>query len=602
MKSNVTMDDKVQAALESVGVDERAACFILLMSGIAAGTGILGTSILMLATYRSRRAMFKGTEGRQEPSVMGAPVSPQDVSVVMPTKLLRAPPQQHQPISERRRRAQVFTAFFCTFGMCIAVVLHGIISNTLSMDTGLKWESYALLLSAGCCWMVFQAGVLAVQLEPGRGYSWTSFGEAMLSGITPFVADSFDTLKDTMFGGLCFLSDKSGLHVLGGISWAYLLLFHVWLIFSKETRFLAEFFANHFSVFALPTRDLKSAPDGLSCGEKLLAQIGKQLARTKRQLLLVENIPQAWFAIMFLAMEGGSVVVTLLNLATPALQVLVSWCCYGRVQRRLGRWYIQRLQSAIDDCDEVLIRRLCGEIGEGPELLAVTLDSAIDDGGEVLRRCLCCEIAQSDHLAQAVPLSRCLRAIALASASDEVDRGHVITSFKLDEKSLHIVRECLEAGCRADGVLDLRETGLGNWPALLKEITAFALELPCVAELNLCANRLTADNAMRMAVFLLRARGSPGSLKRLQLGENLLQDCGAEAIIDALPYISGLRELSLSRNQIGDAGARAVAAKLPECPALEYLDMSGNDFGAEAKEGLEKACREHCPKIVLIMH
>ena len=163
MNSNDTMDETIQAALESVGVDERAAHFFLLMSGIAAGTGILGTSILVLATHCSRRAMPKGTEGHLEPSVMGAPVSPQDVSVVMP---LRGPQQHQHHASVARRRAQVLPAFCCTFGLCIAVVLQRIISNTLSKDTGLKWESYTLLLAAGCCWMIIQAGVLAIQLEP----------------------------------------------------------------------------------------------------------------------------------------------------------------------------------------------------------------------------------------------------------------------------------------------------------------------------------------------------------------------------------------------------------------------------------------------------
>ena len=337
---NSTVEDTAKAVLERVGVDDRAAHFLLLMSGIAAGTCVVGTLILMLATYRSGRALLSSSEGRQEPSVVGAPASPQDVRLTLPSEPLRGPQTQPQQVSPKRRFQQVLAAFFCTFGLCIAVVLDGIIHNTLNKDTGLSWESYALLLTAGWCWMLVQAGVLAVQLEPGRGYSFTSFGEAMLGGIAPFIADFFDTLKDTLFGGFCFLSDNSGLHVLGGISWAYLALFHVCLMF--QGRFLAELFSNHLSVFALATRDLKSSP----------------LARTKRQLLLVENMPQAGFAIIFLAVEGGSVVVALLNLATPAVQVLVSVCFYGRVQKRLAGWYAQRLDAAMDDGNAVLGRRL----------------------------------------------------------------------------------------------------------------------------------------------------------------------------------------------------------------------------------------------------
>ena len=566
---NSTVEDTAKVVLERVGVDDRAAYFLLLMSGIAAGTCVVGTLILMLATYRSRRALLSSSssEGRQEPSVMGAPASPQDVRLTMPREPLRGPQTQPQQVSPKRRFRQVLATFFGTFGLCIAVVIDGIIHNTLSKDTGLSWESYTLLLTAGCCWMLIQAGVLAVQLEPGRGYSFTSFGEAMLGGIAPFIADSFDTLKDTLFGGFCFLSEKSGLHVLGGISWAYLALFHVCLMF--QGRFLAEMFSNHLSVFALATQDLKSKSAGLSHTEKAMALIGKQLARTKRQLLLVENIPQAGFAIIFLAVEGGSVVVALLNLAIPALQVLVSVCFYGRVQKRLAGWYAQRLDAAMDDGDPILRRRLCGELLEG---------------GHELQ-------------AQVAPLSKHLGAIVTASARERSDLNHVVMAGELDDTELRVCRECLVAGYRTNGELFLREQGLGGRPALLKAVTAFALHSPWVEGVDLRSNGITSDAAVAVAVAL----HTGGALSMLSLYKNSLQDQGAEALAAALPNISGLRWLDLYNNGIADAGARAVAAKLPECLALDFLDMSGNAFGEEAKEALRKACREHKPKIELMV-
>ena len=458
---------------------------------------------------------------------MGAAASPEDVSL----EPLRGGHKQQKQVSICRRRVQVLAAFFCTFGLCIAVVIDGIIHNTLSKDTGLSWESYTLLLTVGCCWMLIQAGVLAVQLEPGRGYSFTSFGEAMLGGIAPFIADSFDTLKDTLFGGFCFLSDNSGLHVLGGISWAYLALFHVCLMFQKDPRFLAEMFSNHLSVFALATQDLKSKSAGLSHTETAMALIGKQLARTKRLLLLVENIPQAGFAIIVLALEGGSVVVALLNLAIPALQVLVSVCFYGRVQKRLAGWYAQRLDAAMDDSDAVLGRRLCGELQEG---------------GHELQ-------------AQVAALSTHLGAIVTASARERSELGHVVMAGELDETELRVCRECLEAGCTQNGCLDLWGRGLGGRPALLKEVTAFALHSLWVEELDLGNNGITSHGAVAVAVAL----HTGGALSMLRLCWNSLQDQGAEALAAALPNISGLRWLRLVSTGIADAGARAVAAKLP---------------------------------------
>ena len=482
MNASSRMDETMKAPLETVGVDARAAYFILVMSGIAAGTGILGTSILMLATCRSRRYLPKEY---REPSVMGAPASPQDVRLAMPLE-----PVRRRPVTICRRRAQVFGAFFGTFGLCIAVVSDGIISNTLSKDTGLKWESYTLLFSAGCCWMLCQAGVLAIQLEPGRGYSRTSFGEAMLSGIAPFITDSFDTLRDTVFGGLCFTSKKGGLHVLGGISWAYLFVFHCCLIFHSHPRFLVELFRNHMSVFVLPTRDLKSAPVRLSCAAKVLAQIGKQLARTKRRLLLMENIPQAGFGVIYLAVEGGSLVVALLNLATPALQVLVS----PRVQKRLARWYAQRLDAAIDDGDEVLVCHLCSEMGAG--------------GKELLD--------------EVVLLSKHLRAILTSRAQKRTDRGDIIVDGDLGS--------LIEYGSQ----LNLRGAGLGGQQMLLKAVTAFAVSTVWVDTLALDDNNLTDDDAVAVAPVIATRGAHISGLQELCLSGNRIGDAGAWALAENL--------------------------------------------------------------------
>ena len=45
---NSTVEDTAKAVLQSVGVDDSAVYFLLLMSGIAAGTCVVGTLILML--------------------------------------------------------------------------------------------------------------------------------------------------------------------------------------------------------------------------------------------------------------------------------------------------------------------------------------------------------------------------------------------------------------------------------------------------------------------------------------------------------------------------------------------------------------------------
>ena len=167
---------------------------------------------------------------------------------------------------------------------------------------------------------------------------------------------------------------------------------------------------------------------------------------------------------------------------------------------------------------------------------------------------------------------------------------------ELDETELCVCRQCLEAGCNnKNGWLDLDGEGLGGRPALLKEVTAFALHSFWVERLYLGSNGITSDTAVAMAVALRAG----GALSVLSLRYNSLQDEGAKALAAALPNISGLQHLFLRKNGIADARARAVAAKLPECPALERLVMDGNALGEEAKEALQKACNKHQPTIEL---
>ena len=59
----------------------------------------------------------------------------------------------------------------------------------------------------------------------------------------------------------------------------------------------------------------------------------KQLTPSKREYLLIENLPQAAFSVLFLLVEGGSFFVGVLNLLVPGdansvdLFVFSSRCC-----------------------------------------------------------------------------------------------------------------------------------------------------------------------------------------------------------------------------------------------------------------------------------
>ncbi|CAE7370100.1 NLRC3 [Symbiodinium natans] len=378
--------------LKTAGLDDRATYWCLVMLAVAAATCACGTVILAIGTWRSqqrkRTALSLGHDSpRSGTGMPGAQVVGTTAVVlhdadVAPDQPLRAS-EERQAISESRRRWQLLGVFLVTFTLCLAFVIAGIVDGSLSKETGLAWESYAALLSLGCIWMLLQAVIVASTLETGRGYGTGAFAEAMLGGVCPFIADSFDTLKDSMFGGLCLKSSHVFLNVVGICSWMYLFGFHIY--FFTQLRFVAELVASHLAVFGLPTLDAtKGAASNMKMSEKLVAIAAKQISPTKRHMLMVENLPQAGFAIIFLATEGGSLIVALLSLGVPTVQIAASLALYGRIQRRLVPWYAMRFEAAMNDADEVLARRLWSEI-DGNEQLCTKIALSTPFFGDVVR-------------------------------------------------------------------------------------------------------------------------------------------------------------------------------------------------------------------------
>ena len=211
-ESNATGD--LEEVLASVGLDMRAGTFIMLMLAVGMTTLMLGSAILICATCASRRRaaeqqVTQTQSTSQSPEIVGntAAALP-DVQLALPEERLALTAQKPQPVSPSRRRIQVLVVFLGTFALCLIVTLSSLSNGSLTKETGLPWESYLFLLSAGCVWLLAQAAVLARTLPTGRGYANTAFLEAMLGGIMPFMADSFDTLKDTMFGVLCLASQN----------------------------------------------------------------------------------------------------------------------------------------------------------------------------------------------------------------------------------------------------------------------------------------------------------------------------------------------------------------------------------------------------------
>ncbi|CAE7311617.1 NLRC3 [Symbiodinium natans] len=533
--------------LERMGVDERAIFWCGVMLGISAVTLATGTAVLKIATIRSKRAARRQVADAPSTDLakaetIGSTVSLQDVQP------LKAAQPQKQAIGQLRRGRQLLAVFLSTFGLCLGLVLASIADGSLSKETGLAWERYAVLLSLGCVWLLSQAAMAACTLETGRGYATTAFAEAMLAGVCPVIADSFDTLKDTIFGGLCLKSSHVALQVVGILSWAYLVGFH--LVFITEIRFMAELAASHLSMTAMPTIDvINCSPPKITRVEKLIALAAKQISKTKRDMLMVENLPQAGFAVLYLAVEGGSPLVATLSLGIPSAQILASCCLHHRIQRRLVPWYALRFDAAVDAADKVLFRRLHGEISGNPEL--------------------CLEIALLTRHFGAILEARRAR---LQSTGERDDAAQVATRL---------------LGSANLGILDLN--GFKNWDvATVEALMRHVRQTPWVIELVLRECQMEASLAPALERGLRGIRG----LKELSLSYNpQLGNPGAEALAAALPHC-GLERLFLDSIGVGSEGTEALRRALEEGAALKRLDLEGNDaIGGEAKAALKTCCQ-----------
>jgi len=113
------------------------------------------------------------------------------------------------------RKWWVIAAFSCTYLLCLAAALGSMATGQLSKERGLAWEFYTGLFACGCFWMLVQAVLADAWLPSGKRYAATAFVEATIGGVCPFLSDAFDTMKDILFGALCFMADNPVVNALG---------------------------------------------------------------------------------------------------------------------------------------------------------------------------------------------------------------------------------------------------------------------------------------------------------------------------------------------------------------------------------------------------
>eukprot|EP00438_Fugacium_kawagutii_P015060 Skav200427 [mRNA] locus=scaffold578:19823:22261:- [translate_table: standard] len=205
-------------------------------------------------------------------------------------------PGQGGGLSVSFQRKLVCAAFSCIALASAAACVFSIKTDRLSKSTGLDWEVYVLLFCMTAIFFLVQAVFAVLWLPAGHTFAVSAFAEAAFTGLFPVISDLFDTLKDTIFAALCFQSRHIALQIMGVASWIYLIGIHVYILTHDNT--LAELGACYLPVLlAPPEPKAAKAAQGVGRLAKLLSAVlfmmYKQCTPTKRELLLLENVPQA---------------------------------------------------------------------------------------------------------------------------------------------------------------------------------------------------------------------------------------------------------------------------------------------------------------------
>ena len=89
----------------------------------------------------------------------------------------------------------------------------------------------------------------------------------------------------------------------------------------------------------------------------------KQLTPSKRQYLLIENLPQAVLSLLFLFFEGGSMFIVVLNLALPAVQIFLASLLFKPVRAAAASALGKTLNRAVQNGNLIAAKTIWEEAG-----------------------------------------------------------------------------------------------------------------------------------------------------------------------------------------------------------------------------------------------
>jgi Leucine-rich repeat (LRR) protein len=128
--------------------------------------------------------------------------------------------------------------------------------------------------------------------------------------------------------------------------------------------------------------------------------------------------------------------------------------------------------------------------------------------------------------------------------------------------------------------LDLSGTVLPE--AGLAAIGGFIARNRQICEVSLNDLNLTLENSGQLMDALAQLDG----MTKLNLGNNFLEDVGAEALAASLQHCFSLQELDLNMNQLTARGAEVICSLVSPLPRFELLTLAQNQIAESARRRL----------------
>ena len=362
---------------------ERFHWFFCVYVLIFLGVTFVGSVIMVVGPILKSRCLASSSDSAESSELLSSEAC--DLSV----SSYEASGPTFTALSLWTQQCLVILSFGVTVSLSLVASLWSLKTGRLSKVTGLDWEVYLILFCCVGLALLVQAVWAVARLKPGDRFDSTAFAVAAFTSMAPIISDFYDTLKDVIFGALCLQSEHLMIQILGVMSWLYLCLFHTWFLVVGGKRFdieslppflcviccycsllcgakegevlgrhcMAELASSHLSVLLTSPKvpgEWSGGCTAMGCWEgTILPILYKQLTPCKREYLLIENLPQAVFSVLFLLAEGGSFFVGFLNLLVPGVQILLTFLCFQPVLSAAAPALGKKLNRAMRNGDMV---------------------------------------------------------------------------------------------------------------------------------------------------------------------------------------------------------------------------------------------------------